>query len=167
MFQKILNNKYLRLISGALLSATSFHDILKDVTSIHKEHLTLLIGVILIFDSITDFVSQTRGIVRTVRKKEEFVFSKGMQRFIQSRAYIISAGIIIIIGSIYDISEDVLVMRKEHFELGIGIFFIFMAFRKMKEERKKIRSCFAHEVIMTKEKEIVAFSLSTSKESSI
>ena len=141
MMLKVLQSRYFKIVSGLTLGGTSIYDISKDVTAIHKEHMTLILAGILIFHSATEFVEDSRKVIRTVKKQDSWVFSRGLQKFLHSVAYTFSVGIIIIVASVYDIIGDITEMRKEHFEMVIGFIFIFMAIKKIQEERLKMKEC--------------------------
>lgn len=127
-----------------VLAANSIEDIKKDITELHKEHVILVLSIILIYDHTYSMIADMRSVADNVKKKNRG-FPWRMQRIIHSAAYTIVTALLIITGSIYDIFQDIAEMRKEYFEFVIGIVFIFMAMRTVKEQRLKIKAVLLQE----------------------
>lgn len=138
--QKILKSKYFKIVVGVFLICSSLYDIIGDFDKIRSEHLNLLIGIILFVDSMGDVISGINNILSTSNNKQVKQQAAPFKRFINSGGYYLFMGIMITAGSIYEIYDDILRIRKEHLEFVVGIIFIILSIKKIKEGGMKIKS---------------------------
>lgn len=138
--QKFLKSKYFKVVVGVFLICSSLYDIIGDFDDIRSEHVTLLIGIILFLDSMDDFISGTNNILSTINNKQVKREATPFKRFINSGGYYLFMGIMISAGSIYEIYDDILRIRKEHLEFVIGILFIIISINNIKEGGMKLKS---------------------------
>lgn len=138
--QKILESKYFQIATGFFIIYSSLYDLKGEFGEIQKEHLNLLIGIIIFWNSLDGFISGTNKILDTTKnngiKKEPGTF----RRYINSGGYFLFTGIVLIAGSVYDIYDDLLNIRKEHLELFVGILYIISSVANIRGAGKKIKS---------------------------
>ncbi|MHB1179709.1 MAG: DUF308 domain-containing protein [Daejeonella sp.] len=138
--QRFLTSKYFKIVVGIFLICSSLYDIIGDFDDIRSEHVTLLIGIILFVDSMDDVISGINNILSTSNNKQVKREATPFKRFINSGGYYLFMGIMITAGSIYEIYDDILRIRKEHLEFVVGIIFIILSIKKIKEAGKEIKS---------------------------
>lgn len=136
----ILESKYFQIATGFFIICSSLYDLKGEFGQIQKEHLNLLIGIILFWNSMDGFISGTNKILDKTKnsqiKKEPGTF----KRFINSGGYFLFTAIVLIAGSVYDIYVDILKIRKEHIELFVGMFYIISSVASIRGAGKKIKS---------------------------
>lgn len=132
-FHEILKHKYFKLIVGLFLIGSSLHEMWGDFTSLSREQLNLLIGVILILDSAHDFISGTDDVLKADKSKDARDLLSTIKRIINSRIYHIAIGLVMVAGSIYDISEDYEKISEDHLEVAIGAIYILFSLLNVKE----------------------------------
>ncbi|MDO8991910.1 MAG: hypothetical protein Q7U83_02515, partial [Daejeonella sp.] len=101
--QKILESKYFQVATGLFIICSSLYDLKGEFGEIQKEHLNLLIGIILLWNSMDSFISGTNKILDTSKNKEIQKKPGTFKRFINSGGYFLFTGIVLIAGSVYDI----------------------------------------------------------------
>lgn len=138
--QKILESKYFQIATGLFIICSSLYDLKGEFGEIKKEHLNLLIGIILLWNSMDSFISGTNKILDTSKNKDIQTEPGTFKRFINSGGYFLFTGIVLIAGSVYDIYDDILKIRKEHLELFVGMLYISSAVANIGGARKKIKS---------------------------
>lgn len=138
--QKILEGTYFQIATGLFITCSSLYDLKGEFGEIQKEHLNLMIGIILFWNNLDGFISGTNKILDTTKnneiKKEPGTFKK----FTNSGGYFLFSAIVLIAGSVYDIYNDILKIRKEHLELFVGMFYIISAVSNIGGAGKKIKS---------------------------
>ena len=122
---------------GTIIVIMSIYDIAEDFSKIRKEHLTLIIGILLIIDSINDLIVGTQKILTLDNRVEGVTFMMRIKKILKSPAYYIFIGIVIILTSVYDIYEDFSQMSKEHLGLIVGIIYILIALKSGFDGGKK------------------------------
>jgi len=138
--QKILEGTYFQIATGLFIICSSLYDLKGEFGEIQKEHLNLLIGIILFCNSMDSFISGTNKILDTSKNKEIQKEPGTFKRFINSGGYFLFTGIVLIAGSVYDIYDDILKIRKEHLELFVGMLYIISSVLNIRGARKKIKS---------------------------
>ena len=138
--QKILENKYFQTATGFFIIGSSLYDLEGEFGEIQKEHSNLLIGIILLWNSMDGFISGTNKILNKTKNNEIKKEPGTFKRFINSGGYFLFTAIVLIAGSVYDIYVDILKIRKEHLELFVGILFIISAVANIGGAGKKIKS---------------------------
>lgn len=138
--QKILENKYFQTATGFFIIGSSLYDLGGEFGEIQKEHSNLLIGIILLWNSMDGFISGTNKILNKTKNNEIKKEPGTFKRFINSGGYFLFTAIVLIAGSVYDIYVDILKIRKEHLELFVGILFIISAVANIGGAGKKIKS---------------------------
>lgn len=138
--QKILESKYYQMAVGLFIVCSSLYDLRGEFGKIQNEHLNLLIGIIAIIDSLNNFISGTNKILDTVSNKHIEKEPGNFTRFINSGGYFLFAGTVLVAGSIYEIYNDILRIRKEHLEFVVGILYIVSSVASIRGAGKKIKS---------------------------
>ena len=138
--QKFLESTYFQIAMGLFIVFSSLYDIKGDFGEIQKEHLNLLIGIIIFFNSMDSFISGMNKILDTTKNKEIKKEPGTFKRLINSGGYFLFTAIVIMAGSVYDIYTDILKIRKEHMELFVGMYYIFSAASNIKRAGKKIKT---------------------------
>lgn len=138
--QKILESKYFQIVTGFYITCSSLYDLKGEFGEIQKEHLNLLIGIILLLNSMDSFISGTNKILNKAKNNEIKKEPGTFKRFINSGGYFLFTAIVLIAGSVYDIYVDILKIRKEHIEFFVGMFYIYSSAANIGGARKKIKS---------------------------
>lgn len=138
--RNFLESKYFQIATGIFIICSSLYDLRGEFGELHKEHLNLLIGIISLWDSMDGFISGTNKIFDTVSKKQIIKQPGAFIRFINSGVYFLFTGIVLVAGSIYDIYDDILKIRKEHLELVVGMLYIISSVASIRGAGRKIKS---------------------------
>ena len=135
---------------GVLVVIMSLYDITEDLSKIRKEHLTLIIGILMIIDSIHSMIGGTQKILIIESNVEVITITMRIKKIMKSPAYYIFIGLIIVITSAYDIYEDFFKIRKEHLALVLGIIYILLALKKGYEGGEKVYTAIEKELPQVK-----------------
>lgn len=146
---RIVKTPAFNICVGIIVVIMSVYDITEDLTKIRKEHLTLIIGVLMIIDSIHSMIGGTQKILIIESNVEVVTITMRIKKIMKSPAYYIFIGLVIIITSAYDVYEDFSKIRKEHLTLVLGIIYILIALKKGYEGGEKVYTAIEKELPKT------------------
>lgn len=116
---------------GIVTVIISIYDINDDFSQIKKEHLTLIIGILMVIDSLNDLFEGTQKVFIIDKNPKIVKVLALFKKTMKSSLYCISIGFVIIITNWFDIYEDFLIIRKEHYGLIIGIICLIKALKNI------------------------------------
>lgn len=130
---KVVHSPGFLICVGLIIVVMSILDIKEDITKMRKEHITLLIGALMIISAINDFLGGVKKILTGEATPKTTPITIRIDKIMHSPAYYCVIGIIIVVVSSYDIYEDFLNIKKEHLGVILGIVYMLIALAKVYE----------------------------------